>query len=135
MWLLDTNVVSELRKKQPSRVVLSWISKLPHQSIFMSVVTIGEIQLGIETLRPRDAARAGQIEAWLEQLAASSNVIGLDTATLRMWGKLMHRQNHSLSEDALIAATALTRNFCVVTRNVRDFEHWAVRVHNPFEQA
>jgi predicted nucleic acid-binding protein len=135
MWLLDTNVVSELRKKQPSRVVLSWISKLPPQSIFMSVVTIGEIQLGIETLRPIDAARAGQIQAWLEQLAASSNVIGLDTATLRMWGKLMHRQNHSLSEDALIAATALTRNLCVVTRNVRDFEHWAVRVHNPFEQA
>jgi predicted nucleic acid-binding protein len=135
MWLLDAKVVSELRKKQPSKVVLSWISKLPPQSIFMSVVTIGEIQLGIETLRPIDAARAGQIEAWLEQLAASSNVIGLDTATLRMWGKLMHRQNHSLSEDALIAATALTRNLCVVTRNVPDFEHWAVRVHNPFEQA
>lgn len=132
MWLLDTNVVSELRKTQPSRAVLTWLKPLAPDSIFISVVTIGEIQLGVEKLREKDVVRAREIEAWLEQVVASSNLIPLDTSAWRLWGKLMFRQGISVSQDALIAATALTRNLCVVTRNVRDFERWGARFENPF---
>jgi predicted nucleic acid-binding protein len=133
VWLLDTNVVSELRKPAPSRAVVNWVRSVPADSLFISVMTVGEVQRGIEKLRERDAARAADLETWLEQIVQSHMILELDTASLRLWGRLTHRQDDSVLEDALIAATALTRDLCVVTRNVKDFARWPVRLMNPFD--
>jgi predicted nucleic acid-binding protein len=123
MWLLDTNVVSELRRKRPSRKV---------EPIYLSVVTIGEIQLGIEKIQDLKAERAIELNGWLDVLAAQYNVVDLDAAMWRLWAKLIHTQDRSLYEDALIAATALIKGYCVVTRNVRNFARWDAKVVDPF---
>ena len=132
MYLLDTNVVSELRKPRPHQNVVAWIQTATEESLYISAVTVGEIQAGIEITRQQDMAKAKEIEDWLDSVAQSFNVLPADAAVFRRWAQLMHpRPNHHL-EDALIAATALNRGFTVVTRNVRDFESFAVPIVNPF---
>ncbi len=98
----------------------------------LSVVTLGEIQAGIEITRERDAVKAAEIEAWLEQLAQSFQVLVVDAAVFRCWAKLMHHRNNHHLEDALLAATALTHDLTVVTRNTKDFTDFGVRLINPF---
>jgi predicted nucleic acid-binding protein len=133
VWLLDTNVVSEFRKQKPDGRVVRWVQSISPEALFISVVTLGEVQRGVEKLREPDAARAADLELWLDHLVRTSNVVGLDAAALRMWGRLIYRQDDSVFEDALIAATALTRDLGVATRNVKDFSRWKVRVINPFD--
>ena len=132
MYLLDTNVVSELRKNKPHGVVLAWLSAADDATLFLSAVTIGEIQAGIEKTRELDQAKADEIEAWLEQLAATSNVLPMDVAAFREWGRLTHRKSDTLLEDTLIAATARAHGMVVVTRNVKDFKALGVRTLDPF---
>jgi predicted nucleic acid-binding protein len=81
----------------------------------------------------QDPAKAAEIEAWADQVAASYNVLSMDAMTFRQWAKLMHRQSDTVYEDAMIAATALTNKLTVVTRNVNDFARFQVQVLNPFE--
>lgn len=132
MYLLDTNVVSETRKSKPHGAVLAWLKATPEQSLYLSAVTLGEIQAGIEITRERDMAKAAEIEIWLEQLAQSFQILPVDAAAFRCWAKLLHRRaNHHL-EDALIAATAMTHGLTVVTRNTKDFEAFGVMLLNPF---
>lgn len=132
MYLLDTNVVSETRKSKPHGAVLAWLKSTPEQSLYLSAVTLGEIQAGIEITRERDMAKAAEIEIWLEQLAQSLRILPVDAAAFRCWAKLLHRRaNHHL-EDALIAATAITHGLTVVTRNTKDFEAFGVMLLNPF---
>jgi predicted nucleic acid-binding protein len=133
MFLLDTNVVSELRKPRPHGAVVAWIETIADTDLYLSAVTLGEIQAGIEITRQQDIAKAAMIEAWADQLAASYNVLPMDAATFRMWARLMHRQSDTVYEDAMIAATALTGRMTVATRNVLDFTRFAVPVFNPFE--
>lgn len=133
MYLLDTNIVSEPRRTRPHGAVLAWIGHVEASALHISAVTLGEIQAGIERLRTQDAAKAAEIDAWADLLAASYNVLPLDAATFRRWARLMHGQPDSLYEDAMIAATALERGLIVATRNVRDFEPFDVPVLNPFE--
>lgn len=133
MYLLDTNVVSELRKLRPHGAVVSWIQAVPEADLHISVVTLGEIQAGIEITREQDAAKAAEIEAWADQLAAAYNVLPMDAATFRLWARLMHRQPDSLYENAIIAATALAHKLTVVTRNVRDFKRFQVSLFDPFK--
>jgi toxin FitB len=83
--------------------------------------------------RERDPDKATEIEAWIDQVAQTWNVLSLDGRTLRTWAKLMHRQQDHLMADALIAATAIVNNLIVVTRNEKDFEVFGVRIFNPFE--
>jgi predicted nucleic acid-binding protein len=116
MFLLDTNVVSEVRKLKPHGAVLSWLQSTPDHALYLSAVTLGEIQAGIEITRERDVAKATEIETWLEQLAQSFQVLAVDAAVFRCWAKLMHHRNNHHLEDALIAATALTHDLTVVTR-------------------
>jgi predicted nucleic acid-binding protein len=98
----------------------------------LSAVTIGEIQAGIEITREQDAAKAREIETWLDSVAGTHNVIPADAPIFRRWAQLMHhRPDHHL-EDALIAATALVRELSVVTRNVDDFKPFGVSLINPF---
>lgn len=132
MYLLDTNVVSELRKPRPHAGVLAWIEGVDDANLHISVVTLGEIQAGIEITREQDPTKAAEIEAWADQVAAAYNVLEMDAATFRLWAKLMHRQSDTVYEDAMIAATALARKLTVVTRNVGDFKRFDVPMLNPF---
>ena len=132
MYLLDTNIVSELRKPRPQAAVISWLKGVDDSDLHISVVTLGEIQAGIEITREQDAAKAAEIEAWADQVAAAYNVLPMDAATFRQWAKLMHRQSDTVYEDAMIAATALVHKPTVVTRNVADFKRFGVPMLNPF---
>jgi len=134
VYLLDTNVVSELRRPRPHPAVVEWIRQVPAHQLFVSAVTIGEIQAGIEITRERDAAKADELEAWLSQVLDSFGVLPADAAAFQEWARLKHRQPDSLMEDALIAAIAAVHSLTVVTRNERDFDRLGVDSLNPFEE-
>jgi toxin FitB len=133
MYLLDTNVVSELRKPKPHGAVLGWLRSVDDSQLHISAVTLGEIQAGIELTREQDAAKAAAIESWLALVAASYNILPMDASAFRRWARLMHRQSNTLYEDAMIAATAQVNGLQVVSRNVADFKALGVKVFNPFE--
>ena len=132
MYLLDTNVVSELRRARPDGAVLAWLQDVQDQDLHVSAVTIGEIQSGIEITREQDQAKAAAIEAWLGQVAETYNVLSMDARTFRVCARLMQRRTDNLIEDAMIAATAAVHHLTVVTRNIRDFEGFGVLTLNPF---
>ncbi len=132
MFLLDTNIVSELRKVRPHGAVVAWLEGVADAELYLSAVTLGEIQTGIEITREQDAVKAAAITTWADQVEATYNVLPMDAATFRLWAKLMHRQSDTVYEDAMIAATALMHKLTVATRNVRDFERFKVPVFNPF---
>ena len=132
LYLLDTNVVSELRKQRPHGGVVAWLESLEEAQLFLSVVTLAEIQAGIEMTREQDAEKAKGIETWLELVAESYNVLPMDAATFRAWARLMHRRSDTLYEDAMIAATAQVHGLTVATRNVTDFATLGAKVFNPF---
>jgi predicted nucleic acid-binding protein len=133
MYLLDTNVISELRRPRPHGAVVAWIKSVPSEAMFVPSVVIGEIQIGIERAAQSDPVKARELSAWLDQLLATSQCLSADADTFRIWGRLTHRLASGMLVDALIAATAQQRNLVVVTRNVGDFEWLGVRVLNPFE--
>jgi predicted nucleic acid-binding protein len=135
MYLLDTNVVSELRKQRPHGGVVAWLDSMDDAQLYLSAVTVGEIQAGIELTREQDPEKANEIEAWLELLAGVYNVLPMDAATFRAWARLMHRKSDTLYEDAMIAATAQVHRLTVVTRNVADFQALGFEVFNPFAPA
>lgn len=132
MYLLDTNIISELRKKKPHPGVVAWVRAAPEEALHVSAVSLGEIQAGIEITRRQDGDKAREIERWLDDLAQSYNVLPVDAPTFRRWARLMDRRADHHLEDALIAATALVRGLTVVTRNVDDFQPFAVPLINPF---
>jgi predicted nucleic acid-binding protein len=132
MYLLDTNVVSELRKTKPHGAVVQWIGGVAEADLYISAVTIGEIQVGIEVTREQDEAKAAEIEQWLDLVTTSYNVVAMDAAAFRVWARLMHRSSDTLYEDAMVAAIAKVHSFTLVTRNVADFKHFGISVMNPF---
>ncbi len=134
-YLLDTNVVSELRKQRPHGGVVAWLESIEDAQLYLSAVTLGEIQAGIELTREQDPGRAQEIEAWLELLADAYNVLPMDAAIFRAWARLMHRKSDTLYEDAMIAATAKVHGLTVATRNVSDFNALGLEVFNPFALA
>ncbi len=132
MYLLDTNVVSELRRPKPHGAVVEWLRGLDDKDVAICAVTIGEIQAGIEKTRKQDASRAHELEAWLAEIERSRAILPMDAAAFRTWGRLMHGQAPTLAIDAMIAAVALTHGLIVATRNVRDFARFGVKVVDPF---
>ena len=135
LYLLDTNIGSELRKPRPHGGVLAWLQSMDNAQLYLSAVTVGEIQAGIELTREQNPAKAAEIEAWLELLAGAYNVLPMDSATFRAWARLMHRKSDALYEDAMIAATAQVHGLTVATRNVADFHALGFEVCNPFAPA
>ena len=135
MYLLDTNVVSELRKQRPHGGVVAWLQSLDDAQLHLSAVTLGEIQAGIELTREQNPGKAEEIETWLELVAGAYNILPMDAATFRAWARLMHRKSDTLYEDAMIAATAKVHGLTVVTRNVSDFKALGLDVFNPFSPA
>ena len=133
MFLLDTNVVSELRKPKPHGAVVAWLSGEDSAQLFISAMTAGEIQRGIEITREQDVQKAASLELWLERVLASDQVLPLDASVCRAWARLMHGRSDTLAEDAFIAATAVVHRLTVVTRNVRDFKALGVATLNPFD--
>ncbi|MFP3940231.1 MAG: type II toxin-antitoxin system VapC family toxin [Thermoanaerobaculia bacterium] len=133
MYLLDTNVISELRKPRPHGAVVAWVEGTPNEELYLSAVTLGELQAGVEITRDQDPEKAREIESWIDQVAASWNVLPLESRVFRTWGRLMHRRSQDLLVDGLVAATALVHHLIVVTRNVGDFRTLEVETFNPFD--
>lgn len=136
MWLLDTMVISELRKHSPDRQVTAWLTGKGEASLFLSVVTISEIQRGIVRQQVKDAAFADRLTKWLELLVRNygDRILPVTAEIARQWGILSAQVGHD-GADVIIAATALHHGLTVVTRNERHFAPLGVTVTNPFVQS
>ena len=132
MFLIDTNVISELRKPGPHLGVLAWFENAREKDLHLLAITLGELQAGVEITRGQDPAKAAEIEAWIDRVAKTWNVLALDAAVCRCWARLMHKRQDDLLQDAMIAATAQVHGLTVVTRNLRDFNVFNVPVLDPF---
>ena len=132
-FLLDTVVLSELRKRDRNGAVVRWLQVQSADDLYLSAVTIGEIERGIVRQRGVDAAFAEKLEVWLERTIQlyADRILPIGTAIARRWGGLSARLGHD-GADLLIAATALEHGMAVVTRNVRHFEQTGVALINPF---
>ncbi|MBT8516327.1 type II toxin-antitoxin system VapC family toxin [Polynucleobacter paneuropaeus] len=133
MYLLDTNIISELRRPKPHGAVLEWYKNITEEDLFISAVSIGEIQAGIELTRTQDKKKAEILEQWLQSISNIHNVLPMTGSTFRLWAKLMHSQTNTVREDAMIAATAIEKDLIVVTRNTKDFKRFKLQLLNPFE--
>lgn len=112
---------------------MAWLQSVADRDLNLSAVSLGEIQTGIERTRESDPAKAMELEAWADEISATWNVLPMDAATFRTWAKFMHRRSDDLLEDAMIAATASVYGLTVVTRNVKDFKGFGVKILNPYE--
>jgi predicted nucleic acid-binding protein len=132
MYLLDTNVISELRKLKPHAGVVAWLQEVEEAKIFISAVTIGELQAGVELTRRQDEDKAAEIETWVDKIADAYQIIAMDARAFREWARLMDGRRDQLMEDAMIAATARVHRLTVVSRNTKDFERLGIQAVNPF---
>ena len=132
MYLLDTNVISELRKERPHGAVLAWAKSIDQYTMLLPAIVIGEMQVGVERTRRQDPAKAQEIEDFIENVMNAFKVLPLDAAVFREWARLIQGKPRELIEDAMIAATARVHSLTVVTRNTKDFESFSVEVLNPF---
>jgi toxin FitB len=133
-YLVDTNVVSELRKRLPDPHVLAWYGTVSSADLFLSVLTIGEIRLGIERLRRKDTTQADLLEQWLRGLHAAyrDHLIDVDADVAEEWGRLNVPDQLPVI-DGLLAASAKVRGWTLVTRNAADLGRSGVSLLNPFE--
>jgi len=134
-YLLDTNIISEIRKGPRCHPnVAAWYSNLEEESLYLSVLVLGEIQKGIEGLRGRDARKANVLDLWLEQLQISfqSQILPVDIAISQEWGRLSSLHTVPVI-DGLLAATATAHRLVLVTRNTQDFADLGIQLINPFE--
>lgn len=137
MFLLDTNVISELRRPDKAhRNVVVWANAIPAASFFMSAISILEIELGARLIERKDAAQGSVLRRWIDNqilVRFEGRILPIDTAVAQRCAQL-HVPNPRTERDALIAATALVHGLTVVTRNVGDFEPTGVTLVNPWEQ-
>ena len=133
MYLIDTVVLSELRRARRNAALVAWFKKQRTTDLFLSVITIGEIERGIARQRATDPGFAAALTAWLDQVLAlyGERVLSFELQMPQRWGLLSATLGNE-SVDLMIAATALERGLTVVTRNVSDFEPTGVQVLNPF---
>lgn len=136
-YLLDTNLISELVKKEPNPGVLRWIDERDENTFYLSVITLGELQKGISKLH--DLSRVERLQAWMDQDLAhrfKGRILPIDEEVATTWGRIQGMNEKSGIKlpvmDSLIAATAIAHNLIVVTRNVQDIERCQAMVHNPW---
>jgi predicted nucleic acid-binding protein len=134
-FLLDTNVVSEIRRKRPNASVLAWVDGIADHRLYLSVLSLGEIRRGIELLDDGDKQHA--LNAWVEQMLLpwlGAQLVPVDQAVAESWGRLAAAVGRPLPViDSLLAATALTHGLTMVTRNTIDFGMPELRVINPWQ--
>ena len=132
MFLIDTNVLSALQKRERSPEVFQWISDQRRMDLYLSVVSVGEIQRGIAKQQRRDPPFACKLAVWLNTVIGSygDRILAVDLSTARRWGRLSDEIGNK-GDDLLIAATALEHDLTVVTRNVKHFQPTGVKVLNP----
>ncbi len=133
MLILDTNVLSALRRPERAPQVAEWLAAQPEDQLFLSVITIGEIARGISRQEQQNPTFAADLQAWLDRtvMLFSDRLLPFGAAEARIWGALSAQLGHA-GADLLIAATALHHDATVVTRNVADFAPTGVRLENPF---
>lgn len=133
-YLLDTNIVSELKKTRPNPGVVAWRDSTSPDEHFLSVLVLGEIRRGVELLRPRDPVRAESIDAWLTSLSSTyeHRILPVDAGVTDAWGRLDVPDRLPVV-DGLLAATALVHDMILVTRNTADIRRPSVRMVNPFQ--
>ena len=138
-YLLDTNIISELISKQPDRRVVAWLDRLDPNTVYLSVITIGEIRRGVEKLPP--SKRRDRVKEWLEGdllLRFQGRILPITIEVMLVWGELtgrLEREGRPVTAmDSLIAAIALEGSYCLVTRNEHDFQHTGVTVINPWKE-
>ncbi len=133
-FLIDTNVISEIRKAQPDPGVVSWFDAVSESSVYVSVLLLGEIRSGIERLRRRDAVSADVYDVWLTTLCEHyrNRIVDIDQAVAERWGTLSITDPVPVV-DGLMAATALVHGMTLVTRNIADFARTGVDLVNPFD--
>lgn len=134
-YLLDTNVVSEVRKASGSASVRGWLSRQSSEDLFVSVLVIGELQQGAERLARRDTAQAARLQAWISELTShyADRVLPVSAEIALEWGRL-NAGDPLPVVDGLLAATARVHALTIVTRNTRDFERSGVALLNPFQE-
>jgi toxin FitB len=132
-FLLDTNVLSELRKDRPHGAVLAWFRAYPNSAFAIPSIAIFEIQMGCAKVRKSDPVRARDFEEWTDKIIASSTVLALDAESAREAARLLEKKPVQLMADAMIAAIARTQGLTIATRNVKDFAKFDVPYVNPFE--
>ena len=133
MFLLDTNVLSALRRRERSPATVRWMEAQRASDLYISVITVGEIDRGITQQEQRNESFSRELADWLDRVLAwyGDRVLPIDIPTSRRWGRLSAALGYD-SADLLIAATALERGLAVVTRNVRHFEPTGVPTVSPF---
>ncbi len=132
-YLLDTNIVSEIRKPKPHGAVAAWFGGLRDEQICLSAVTLAELQEGVERTRRQDAAKARAIAAWVDDLEQSSTVLPMDARCFRETARMMVGRPDDLLYDLMIAATARLHGLTIATRNEKDFRPLGVDIINPFK--
>jgi toxin FitB len=132
MYLLDTNVISEIRKPRPHGAVLAWLRRQTEENLQLSSVTVLELQRGAERTRRQDRLRAENIDHWIDQISIALPIIAVDTRIAREGARLMVGRSEYLFEDAMLAATARIQRLTVATRNLKDFAFFDVPTFNPF---
>jgi predicted nucleic acid-binding protein len=133
-YLLDTNVISELTKRRPNEAVIAWFGRVAGADLHLSVITLGEIRKGIELRRQRDPAGAEPLEHWFDMLRLRyrSRILSFDEEAAEVWGRIMAAHPRVPIEDGQLAATALSRDLTLVTRNLRDVAETGVACVDPF---
>ncbi len=131
-FLLDTNILSEIRKPKPHGGVLAWFMANDGAYLATPSIALFELQMGVEKLRQHDPSRAENFDWWAGQIAGGGTILPLDATAAREAARLLANQPMHLMADAMIAAIARVNGLTVATRNTRDFEHFAVPVVNPF---
>ena len=133
-WLVDTNVISELRRRDPDANVRAWFAQRPATELYLSVLTLGEIRKGVEALA--DSGRRTELRQWLERelpVFFAERVLSIDAGVAHQWVQLLAEAGRSLPAiDSLLAATALHHNLVLVTRNLKDVAGLPVKVLNPW---
>ena len=135
-YLIDTNIISEMSKHEPSKKVTVWLKNIPETNLFMSVVSVGEIIFGISKLN--DKTRKAKLYTWFERVVSEGfdgRILEIDIEVMRVWGEMSAKLPRTLPiQDTLIAATAITNNLTIASRNIKDFKDIAgLPVLNPWE--